>query len=401
MFSFNAAKFPLFYFILRFFLLILSLCLLPIIFMDKVKDAKNKLKSGLLSLIIMFLILYYVVESVFTFYPETNGKNDTYCAKTWMFYYWNLNKYGFRDVEFTTMSPNKPNIVFVGDSYTEGHGIKDPNDRVSNICRQSFPNFNVYNIGKNGMDINDEIDLLKHIPIHPQIIVLQICSNDWDYLSKSESLLPSRSRYLLAASTSFSFAKYSILFNYLDSKLKNIMEKFFSSKLEDDDISQIYNEFKIDKSASIKSKNSLSVIEYAVDHSKLPQDSIQFHFFKLFRNFNSSLKAMTDSVLFSDYLNKLNELKKYCDDQQTELIVMPYPNMDKFSMTVGNRYTNPYLCSLIKKQNINCVDVYTNLKSAKLSSYTVNSSDNHINTKASKIVANTLILYIRKNILKE
>jgi hypothetical protein len=51
--------------------------------------------------------------------------------------------------------------------------------------------------------------------------------------------------------------------------------------------------------------------------------------------------------------------------------------------------------------NIKCLDVYTDLKKANLTSYRVNNSDNHINEKASEILAETLIGFISKEILKQ
>jgi len=401
MFDDAVKKFPFFYYLLRFSFLVLIIFLLPLVFSDYIKNAKSKAASGLLSISIVFLFIIYLSEAFLTFYPETNGKNDTYCSKTWMYYYWKLNKLGFRDIEFETMDTNKPAIVFAGDSYTEGHGIKNPSNRVSDIIRKEFKGFNIYNIGKNGMDINDELKLIKNMPIRPQILVLQICSNDWDYLNKPVSLNTPKRTLLFAEVQSSFFTKYFISFNYLSSKLENLIANSFSSNLSDQELNKIYTSFKIDKSKIINSKNNLSVLEYAVANSPMSEDSIQSNLFKMFKQYNSSLRIMTDSLVFSGYLNKLAELKRFCDTQDATLIVVPYPNMDDFSMKIANKYTNRYLCNLISKQGINCLDVFPNLKKANLSTYTVNKSDNHANEDASKIIADTLIRYIRTNIAEQ
>lgn len=400
MYSFRSDKFPIYYFLLRAFLLILSLLLLPLIFKKIIKRIENKIKSGLLSISIVFLLIFYLSELFFTFYPETNGKNDTYCSKTWMYYYWKLNNYGFRDIDFGTNQPDKPAIIFVGDSYTEGHGIKDPNNRVSDLVRKRLSGFSIYNVGKNGMDINNELDLIQHIPIHPDILILQICSNDWDYLSNKLSKNTAQSPLLFAETKSFSLSKYSVLLNYLHSKLKNILENLFSYRLDENELEKVYNSFKIDNKYRITNRNNLAVLEHVVNHSPLPEDSIQHLLFTMFKEFNSSLKIMTDTTLFSDYLEKLNDVKRFCNQQKTTLIIVPYPNMDQFSMKVSNKYINRYLCNLISVQGINCLDVFPSLKLANLKTYTVNSSDNHINEAASKVIADTLVQYIHKNILK-
>lgn len=399
-FSFPLSVFPFLYYLLRAELILFSFFLVPVLYSLYVKSIKHKYKQSIAAVGILFLLLFYVAELFLTFYPETNGTNNTYCSKTWMYYYWKQNKQGFRDIEFQTMLGNgKHNIVFVGDSYTQGHGIKNPKDRVSDLCRKAFPDFNIFNLGKNGMDINNEVRLITTLPIHPDVIVLQICSNDWDYLiPQNKSVLNTDNKLLLAAFSDFSCADYSILLNYLKPKLGNIAEKLLFSDLNKNEIEKIYTTYNIDKLNTIKSRNNLQVLEYAVSHSGLPYDSIQNRTFEVFKQFNSSLKVLTDSSMFNRYLDKLEEVKLFCEQRQVSFIVIPYPAMDKFSMTITERYINPYLCNLISGRGIKCLDIYPALKKANLDTYTVNNSDNHINEKASKIVADTLVNYLRHNL---
>lgn len=401
MYSFPSAKFPFYYFLLRGLLLLLSLLLLPFLFIDIIKQTKRTYKSGWISLLIVFLIVFYLSEFFFTFYPETNGKNDTYCSKTWMYYYWKLNNYGFRDVDFGITQPDKPVIVFAGDSYTEGHGIKDPSKRVSDVVKSRLNSFSVFNIGKNGMDINDELDLIQHLPIHPQILVLQICSNDWDYLLDNKNSSSVFNKVMLANSQNYFLSKHSVGVNYIASKWNNLFANLFSDRFSDSQLQLIYNQFEVDYRKAPKSNHALDIIEFALLHSKLPEDTLQNRYFNFFKPYNPSLSIMTDTVLFNNYLSKLLEIKNFCDKQKIELIVIPYPNMDNFSMKTGNKYTNRYLCNAITRLNIKCLDVYTDLKKANLTSYRVNNSDNHINEKASEILAETLIGFISKEILKQ
>jgi len=400
MFQFPVNQFPVFYFFFRAVLLGMLILLLPYFFNDFINKAKSKNKSGWLSICIVFLFVFYLLELFLTFYPETNGKNDTYCSKTWMYYYWKQNKEGFRDIDFESMPLNKPSIVFAGDSYTEGHGIKDPSKRVSDLCRNRFPDFNVYNIGKCGMDINDEIKLITHLPVHSDIIVLQICSNDWDYLYKPVSMLPSVNHLLLAEVSAFSLTKYSVLLNYFQSRFENLRENYFLTEIDNQYKSKILNAFKINKAAAINSNNELKVLKFAVEHTKLQDDSIEVQLFRMLKEYNTSLKVMTDTVLFNRYLDKLSYLKAFCDQHMIKLVVVPYPNLDKFSMNVTSKYTNRYLTKLIKDRGIDCLDTYPDLKKASLSSYTVNNIDMHINEKASAIVADVVISHIKKMILK-
>jgi hypothetical protein len=104
---------------------------------------------------------------------------------------------------------------------------------------------------------------------------------------------------------------------------------------------------------------------------------------------------MLDTALFSHYLDKLAELDAFCEARNITLLVVPYPNLDAFSMKVTNQFTNPYLCNLIRERGIRCFDIFPALQHARLKTYTVNISDNHINAEASRVVADTLIRYIR------
>jgi len=346
---------------------------------------------------IIFLVLFYFLEIFFTFYPETNGVNDTYSSQIWRYYYWKLNKEGFRDIEFETMADNdKPSIVFAGDSYTEGHGIKNPDDRVSNIIRKKLTGYNVYNIGKCGMGIDEEMNLIKNIPIRPKIIVLQICANDWDYLQNNLQSKNVNPTLLLAEINGLSISEYSITFNYLKSKMKNIIEKMNeNTDITAEQSNQIFELYNIKEPQRIKSRNVQSIFTYCEENTKLPEDTIQNRVLNAFKVSFPSIQVMMDSTRFSNYINKLLQINTFCIQRNIKFTVVPYPEFDDFSMNITAKHINKYLCGLINKQGITCHDIVPALKKANLNSYTVNSNDNHINSEASKIVADTLITSIK------
>lgn len=183
MFSLQTEKFPLFYYVLRIALLVFSILLILNIASVLIKKKLKNSTKGLVAIGLIFLLLFYSVEIFFTCFAQTNGLNDTYTSFTWRYKYWQLNSDGFRDSEFKeTFKANKTNIFFAGDSYTEGHGIKNPDDRFSNIIKKEFPNYNVFNIGKCGYNIIDEMNILTNLHFSPEYIFLQLCENDWDYL---------------------------------------------------------------------------------------------------------------------------------------------------------------------------------------------------------------------------
>ncbi len=398
MFSFPAAMFPVFYFLLRGLLLMTALLLLLLLLDTHIVKNKSisKFRSGFAAVLFVSISLFYLFEFFFTFYPETNGLNDTYCSQTWRYYYWRLNKQGFRDIDFQSMEGNgKLAIALAGDSYTEGHGIRRNEDRVSDRIRKSLPNYNVYNIGKCGYDIFDEAKLIRTIPIIPEVLVLQICANDWDYLSEPQQPeMPAGTESSWSDMLLLYPAKYSVTLNYLKSKLTNLLARIDEGKIRKQDKQKIYKAFDV-KPPKKEQNSQEEIFRYSIDHSALPDDSIQLRLFKLFRPYQPSLSVMMDTLRFNDYLSELDSLNAYCKSRYIHLLIVPYPEFDEFSMSVSAKYINRYICREISRRGLECMDIYPALQRAHLKTYTANSCDNHINAEASKYVADTLLGYLQ------
>jgi lysophospholipase L1-like esterase len=397
MFDFPSSVYPFFYFVLRAFLLLTAITFIPILFSALIKSTKTVKYNSWVATAVVFLVLFYIAELFLTFYPETNGKNDTYSAKIWNYYYWKLNKQGYRDIDFQSMDANgKPAMVFVGDSYTEGHGIKNPEDRVSDLIRKKMPAYNIYNIGKNGFDIRNEIKLITLIPLQPKLIVLQICSNDWDYLLPKRNSDKYQSNVLYAATSKSFLASHSIVMNYLSSRMGNLQENLFSLQISDEIRQQTFKDFDIAAAKQVNSNNIIKILTHCLEHTSLSEDTVQVKLFRMFGQFNPSLQVMTDTLLFKDYLDKLTLLDEFCRQRDITLLAVPYPEFTNFSMAVTGKYVNRYLCAEIEKRGLRCLDIFPKLKTAGLKSYTVNSTDNHVNAEASVFIADTLYKYIRK-----
>ncbi|MBK9329172.1 MAG: SGNH/GDSL hydrolase family protein [Sphingobacteriales bacterium] len=395
MYSFPNSTFPVYYFALRAFLIVLSFYLLLQLFDKYIKHISSKGKQAIASAILIFLFFFYTAELLLTFYPETNGLNDTYCSKNWMYYYWKQNKQKFRDVDFEKLADiDKPAIVFTGDSYTEGHGIKHPEDRVSDRLRKAFPQYTIYNAGKCGWDIRQEKSLIKQLPVKPKIIFLQICSNDWDYLVNNSSYIQAKQTALFA-DMDFSVSNYSILFNYLKSKSGLLMQNYFGYRLSEEQKKQMTDRFRLYDSAEKLPANPFKAFEYCLSKTTLSDDSIQDVVFSLFKGYDPSLELMLNPVSFESYLFQLEDIQRICTSRKIKLVVIPYPSLNDFSMNVTSKYINRYLCNLIEQRGITCLNIYPVLKKANLKRYTVNSSDNHINKEASRVVADELTSYLR------
>ena len=112
----------------------------------------------------LVILILAAIEGYFRFfYIETDSMLITLSSKKWMEKYYERNNQGFRDRR--DFSPIKPRHVFrigiLGDSFVEGQGIKNPDNRFSNILENLInKKFNisceVYNLGRSGADISEE-----------------------------------------------------------------------------------------------------------------------------------------------------------------------------------------------------------------------------------------------------
>jgi len=166
---------------LLFFIVLESFKLFKIIIIDaKINHALSNFATTLFSFFIIFMIL----ETVFMFVPRTHFFDYTLASKLWYAkYYKPINSLGFRD--------NEPNynhnvILFVGDSFTAGSGLKSVDERFSNIVGKELNKkenkYTVINIGHPGADSSDEFHLMQQViymtKIRPEIIVLQYFGDD-------------------------------------------------------------------------------------------------------------------------------------------------------------------------------------------------------------------------------
>lgn len=392
---------PVFFYILRAFLLVFSLLLLLKISSILIKKQLNNFYKGGIAISLVFLVLFYIAELFFTFYAQTNGLNDTYTSVTWKYKHWRLNPQGFRDEDFNKLnSIGKTTILFTGDSYTEGHGIANTNDRYTDIIKNKYPNFTIYNAGKCGWGIFDEADLIVNMPIRPNYIFLQIFYNDFDYLLEQKKLSTTIPKNILFAETESKlfFAKYSVLFNYLYSNFNSILEKFSVYKFNNNQLEEAKKKYRIDNPLNDFPRDGLKVLEYIYKNSQLPKDSFNIYFNEIIEPINPYYSIMKDSAVFSNYINKLKYLNDICLQRNSKLILIPFPNFDKTSIQVFENFTYNYLLNELAKANLSYINLLPDLQKANLNQYSVNKYDAHANESSNAIIAQTIINYMNQKL---
>jgi hypothetical protein len=170
----------------RLFLLFFVMLFIGLITRDLFRIiSKNYLKNTILIFTSCFIV-FILIESTFMFVSYPFGSGEAYAGKLFNYKYWNpINKEGFRDKEF---KKNEKSILFLGDSYTAGWGIKKVENRFSEIAFKNLKGNKgntFYNIGQYGADSKIEYENLKRMvnKYNPnsQYLVLQVLYNDIDH----------------------------------------------------------------------------------------------------------------------------------------------------------------------------------------------------------------------------
>jgi lysophospholipase L1-like esterase len=100
-----------------------------------------------------------------------------------------VNALGYHDKE-VAKEPGKKQVLVIGDSFAAGHGLKDVNERFSNIlgAKLGTDQYSVYNLGMSGADTRDEAKRLKEFPVKPDIIILEYFPNDIEKVGREKGL---------------------------------------------------------------------------------------------------------------------------------------------------------------------------------------------------------------------
>lgn len=109
------------------------------------KSSKAKIASILIS-----YNIFIFTELVFTNVPKSHAIGFTYASMIWDIKYWHpVTVDGYRDQP--KVDTSKKNIIFIGDSFTSGHGLKNVSDRFSNIAGNALTEYNFLNYGISGI----------------------------------------------------------------------------------------------------------------------------------------------------------------------------------------------------------------------------------------------------------
>jgi hypothetical protein len=85
-----------------------------------------------------------------------------------------INSIGLRDIELAPTA--KPTILFVGDSFVFGNGVKD-GERFTDRLREALPDFQIVNAGVQAYGTDQAFLLMRRLwpRLEPSVVVLTVC----------------------------------------------------------------------------------------------------------------------------------------------------------------------------------------------------------------------------------
>ena len=303
------------------------------------KSTSNKIKNSVFLAINFFALLFFF-ELIFLFVPISHGVGFTKASRLWFEKYWKLNSEGYRENEF---EKDKPYILFVGDSFTAGHGIKKPEDRFSNLIAKIHPNYQSVNIGINGLDTEGELnELRKYIDKRqskPELIVLQYYGNDIENISQTMGI------------TFGGFQRYN-------NRLYPIRHIFEGSHF----LNYLYWKF-------------------------IPQKGNEYIDFLA--------KSYSNKSIFNKHMENIGAFINYSKAEEIELVVVVFPFLNAVEFS-DHLYVKK-VCNYLQNNNTSFINVSENIKSIDTKDLIVNNRDPHPSVYLHNIVSELIAEKIKTN----
>jgi hypothetical protein len=127
-------------------------------------------------------IAIVVAELVLRTLAFSTGDGGVGADQRWSEKYWKpVNSHGLRDVEWVVPNPH-PALVFLGDSFTEGHGVRYEQTYYYAVRTTLAARATAYSLGRSGAssraEAKDYAQFLKETGIRPRWVVHQYFGND-------------------------------------------------------------------------------------------------------------------------------------------------------------------------------------------------------------------------------
>lgn len=162
------------------------------IYKSNFSQKKKKALFAFFFFVLSFIVVFSIFEAYFRYvYDDSDGLGFLKVNERWHKRHVVFNNFFFRDRDFVEdKKEGTIRIGVLGDSITQGDGIKDVSNRFSNLLEKKLldagMNVEVYNLGKAGYDTQGEIDVytsIKHLNF--DLIIWEYFINDIQPKEKS------------------------------------------------------------------------------------------------------------------------------------------------------------------------------------------------------------------------
>ncbi len=167
---------------------------IALVFIRKAIKSKGSTRKALFALwnlaltVFLFTVIFTIGESYFRFYVDTTDSfSINKLSQRWKARHYHYNNANCRDnVDyFNKIKEGKRRITIFGDSFTIGQGVKNVDDRFSNLLSTKLSNVEVHNVAKDGASSASQLLQFKESKekgYELDIVILAYCLNDIDYL---------------------------------------------------------------------------------------------------------------------------------------------------------------------------------------------------------------------------
>jgi lysophospholipase L1-like esterase len=299
------------------------------------------------------------------FVPYSHGNGNTYSSRIWFDRYWETNSWGYRDREHGLKEASqKTKVMFLGDSFVAGHGIKNPADRISDIVAEEMGDqFEIHNLGRNGADSKVELKNLVAYPVKPDIVILSHIPNDIEHVNQpgtQQGFGPSQSTpdqemvipepHLAGIGFLRFLSEGSFTLNYIYWKFNGFIEGVES-----------------------------------VDLQEKPEDFGDSYITRYF-----------DPPALAEHHADLQQIISWCKIREIPLLFLTFPETYDGAIDFTQNEINLPLANWLRPQNIPVLHAYDALKPIPMKDRIVNFNDLHPSEQAHQAVAELLMQKLKE-----
>ncbi len=297
------------------------------------------------------LVLFLLLELVFMFVPQTQ---DVYrlglANKVWNLYYREPeNELRFRDKPLAgRLNTQKETIIFLGDSYTHGIGIRHNRERFPDMvyAHMDSSKFEAFNLGRGNTDTRDEYLRLLGFGLKPDYLVLQYYHNDIEKVGAKYG-------YFNASQTGYKSKKPSLV-----KKVAMFL--------------------------------GLIPVECSFFLNYTAFNSAGFFFKKAGSDYKDCLtKAYSDTACVREHLSDVESIIRYSENNHTKLYVLFIPDARDidFTQNLFDRHIIPFL----KARGVRYITLDKPFRKYKASELIINPLNAHTNPFANALIAEQIL----------